>query len=491
MVADALGMIESQYIDPIDSRKLLTSALAGMTDSLDPYSEFVEVERYERLQTDMDQEFVGVGIIIEKPDEVSPVRVVTPIVGSPALRAGMRAGDEFMEIDGEPVAAEDVTQVSARLKGPIGSPVRVRIRRGDQSVDLSIVRGMIEVESVVGDYRGPDDQWVYRLKDDPSIAYARLTTFGAKTPEELRDVVGRLVEQASDGRPVAAFVLDLRSNGGGLLETAVSVSDLFLSGGEVVKTVIRGGVVEQRFLAGPKTLLPPTVPMAVLIDGNSASASEIVAAALQDRGRAIVVGERSFGKGTVQKVLPLETGRSALKLTVARYVRPSGANIHRIEDADETEVWGVSPSDGGEVGMSSDQWIRLVNHWRRQTLPASSRDSADAIAIVTVDPIDDTPEPTSEADRDPNSESKPPKNPKAFSKKSGDNAFKIVDPSSDVTETDSSEDDLSVDDLSDVDPTNGEPGGVLDPVLERAIELLRQTESNSGDGGATLRGTAA
>ena len=364
LVGDALQLIDNYYVDPVDEDQLLIAAMDGMTATLDEHSEYIPREDYESFQDSINQEFAGIGIFVEQPEPGKPVRVVTPLVGSPALAAGMLPGDRIVRVDGEDVSAMDLHDVSARLKGQAGTTVNLAIRRDGQQIKMSVRRGRIELESVIGDYRDAENRWVYRLLDDPSIAYVRLTSFGEKTVDELEQVL------ASLNNDFSALVLDLRGNGGGLLHAAVDVSNMFLNSGKIVSTRTRGGKIEDRFNAEPGTLVDTDQPLAILLDGNSASASEIVAACLQDNDRAVVVGTRSFGKGTVQNILPLQYGRSALRLTVARYYRPNGMNIHRAKDATEEDQWGVRPSDGMEVELDEASLEKLAKRWREASYPS-------------------------------------------------------------------------------------------------------------------------
>jgi carboxyl-terminal processing protease len=363
-VSDALSVINRTYVDAIDEAELLTAAMNGMTSKLDEHSEYIPPSRFETFQHNITQEFAGIGIFVELPDDGPPVRVVTPLVGSPALSAGMLPGDRIVRIDDEDVSAMDLAEVSGKLKGPIGTQVNVTVRRDQQDVVLRISRATIELESVIGDHRDPQNQWVFRLADDPSIAYVRLTSFGEKTVAELQAVLQSL-DNDFDG-----LILDLRANGGGLLETAIGVSDMFLEEGQIVSTRTRGGVLAESFAATPGTLVRTDKPIVVLIDGNSASASEIVAACLQDHGRASIVGERSYGKGTVQNVVPLQYGHSALRLTVARFYRPSGENLHRSKDATEDQPWGVRPDAGLAVSLDAESRLKLVQRWAAAAYPA-------------------------------------------------------------------------------------------------------------------------
>lgn len=368
VVGDALGLIDQFYVEPVDNRELLIAAMRGMTAALDRHSEFIPIDAYGSLQDSINQEFTGIGILIEQPESGQPVRIVTPLVASPARVAGLRPGDEIVEVDGRDVSDWDLVNVSKRLKGLVGSRVSLVVRRDGERVPVNVTRSRIEMESVVGETRDEEDAWAYRLREAPDIAYVRLTGFGEKTVSELESVL-KTLDNDFDG-----LVLDLRGNSGGLLYSAVGVSDMFLDGGRIVSTKTRGGVMEEEFVASTETLVDPDKPLAVLVDGDSASASEIVAAAIQDHGRGVVVGTRSYGKGTVQNILPLEYGRSALRLTVARYYRPNDKNIHRTDDATEEDDWGVRPDPGLKVELEPDAVAKLIERWRRSAYPMLAAD---------------------------------------------------------------------------------------------------------------------
>ena len=364
-VGDAIDMIDQYYVDPVDPRELLEAAMTGLTKPLDPHSQYIPPAAYDTFQDILHQEFAGIGILVDQPDADGPVRVITPLFGSPALEAGLLPGDRIIRVDGEDVASMPLGDVSQRLRGPIGTTVRLSVRRGEPqtTVTVQVPRRQIAIDSVVGDYRNDRNQWVYRLEDKPSVAYVRISSFGEKTVDELRQVLTDL------DNDFAALVLDLRGNAGGLLSAAVDTCDMLLDAGQIVSTRGRGGQQEMSWSAEAGTLVHLDKPLAVLIDGDSASASEIVAACLQDHQRAAIVGSRSYGKGTVQNVLLLEYGRSALKLTTARYYRPSGKDLHRNPEATEEDAWGVVPDPGLAVEVDAPTYGQIVSRWQRAAYP--------------------------------------------------------------------------------------------------------------------------
>lgn len=380
VIGEALSLIDNFYVEPVDDRELVLAALAGLTSRLDQHSEFIPPVAYEAFRDSIHQEFAGIGIYVDQPDPQGPVRVITPLVGSPALAAGVLPGDEIIKVDGKGVTTLDIREVSDKLRGPVGTQVMLTLRRGEQEIDAKIVRASIQMESVIGDHRDKDNAWEYRLEEQPRVAYVRLTSFGDRTAADLERVLKRLDNDFD------ALVLDLRGNGGGLLHSAVAVADMFLDAGKIVSTKTRGGVLEELDVATTGTLVNKDIPMAILIDHDSASASEIVAAALQDHGRAIVGGGRSFGKGTVQNILPLEYGRSALKLTVAKYFRPSDQNIHRGKDDGDDAVWGVTPDPGLAVEMEPVDLQRLMLLWQAASYPSLKGIERKNLIPVIADP---------------------------------------------------------------------------------------------------------
>jgi carboxyl-terminal processing protease len=379
--------------DPPD-RNLFDAAMEGMVAELrelgDEHSEYITVLDAAEFNAEISQEFGGIGVVIalrgkEPPREL--LIVSRPEPGRPAARYDIRARDRILAIDGVSVATMDTTDthdILRRMRGPVGKPVQLTILHPGEAepVDVQVVRERIEIDSIHGIRKKRDASWQFRLDDHPQIAYVRITTFGEKTPEELYNVLHGLVREG-----VRGVILDLRDNAGGELEGTIEICDLFLPDGKtIVQTRDRRGRIEEVFRATSKTPFGE-LPLAVLINRYSASASEIVAACMQDHGRAAVIGERSFGKGTVQRLInvgppkwqeQLEEYQSGmLKLTASSYWRPSGKNIHRMpEDTDQSE-WGVLPDAGMEVALDDHQRQALYIDLGRRELYDPDGDALD------------------------------------------------------------------------------------------------------------------
>lgn len=370
-IGSAMALVEQRALEPRERRELFYAAMDGMMQSLDEHSAFLDPERLPQLNEHLDQEFGGVGIVVERDPTTRELRVLTPLVGSPAQKAGVAAGDVILAIDDQSVDGMDVDATLKAIRGPRGSNVKLRLRDEVDAAEREVVlvRELIAVESALGDTRRDDGSWDFRLEEDRRIAYVRLTEFGEKTVAELDQVA------ASWKEPPSALILDLRDNTGGLLDAAVAVCDRFIDSGTIVTIKRRGGELDRPpYVATAGTVFPTTIPMAVLINGNTASAAEIVAACLQDHGRAVVVGERSFGKGTVQQIIRIDGGRSALKLTVSSYWRPSGLNIHRLRDGSSSE-WGVMPNDGYLVPLTDAERRVVLLARRKRDYPATRLDA--------------------------------------------------------------------------------------------------------------------
>ena len=321
LFGDVLGIVEQAYVVPVDDRKLIEAALQGMMGALDPHSNYLPPNGYDELQERTSGAYSGVGLTIQA--EGGLVKVISPMDGGPAARAGVNAGDVISSIEGQSAAGLTVSQVSEKLRGAVGTTVRVTfLRDGEDPREVTLTREVIRIDSVTG-----------RIEGD--FAYLRVSTFNENTGRELGETIARLkVENPA----IKGYVLDLRNNGGGLLDAAIAVSDAFLERGEIVSQRGRKAEQIQRYGARPGDLTGG-LPLVVLINYGSASASEIVAGALKDHQRATIVGLTSFGKGSVQTVIPLRGGQDgALSITTARYFTPSGASIQKIGIEPDLEV---------------------------------------------------------------------------------------------------------------------------------------------------------
>jgi carboxyl-terminal processing protease len=377
VLADTLDQVERNYVEDVDRRELFEAAIEGILEKLDPYSNYISPEELSRFKTSVEQEFGGIGIQVG-PDRDGGLRVTSPLYGTPAYRAGLMAGDRIVEVEGESTEGLSLDEAVRRMKGEAGTKVTLTVLHPDgKRATYTIEREVIHVQSVLGISRKDDDTWNYMLDQDKKIGYVRLTAFSRDTVKELRSAIKDLQDHGMKG-----LVLDLRFNPGGLLNAAIEVSDMFVSEGRIVST--RGKNTPERTWEAEKSGTFETFPMVVLVNHFSASASEIVAACLQDHSRAIVIGERTWGKGSVQNVVDLEEGKSALKLTTASYWRPSGKNIHRGPKSEESDEWGVKPNEGYEVKFSNDETFALMEHWReRDILRPKTPEAAPAAEAAT------------------------------------------------------------------------------------------------------------
>lgn len=311
LFANVFERVKQDYVEPVEDRELIEAAINGMLTSLDPHSGYLDLEHFRDMQVQTKGEFGGLGI--EVTMENGLVKVVSPIDDTPAARAGLQPGDFITHLDGEPVTGLTLSEAVDRMRGRVGTDILLTVLRqsAGEPFDVTITRAIITIRSVRHRLEGGD------------VGYVRVTSFTEQTENGIADAVEEL--QAESGDALKGFVLDLRNNPGGLLEQAVAVSDAFLNAGEIVSTRARDLDETQRFNAREGDLADG-LPMVVIINGGSASASEIVAGALQDHGRALVLGTKSFGKGSVQTIMPLP-GNGAMRLTTARYYTPSGRSI--------------------------------------------------------------------------------------------------------------------------------------------------------------------
>ncbi|REJ92387.1 MAG: S41 family peptidase [Planctomycetota bacterium] len=365
---DTFEQIDRNYVKDIDRRELVEAAVRGMLAKLDPYSDYISPDDLAEFKEVIDQEFGGVGIQVHWDAEHREIEVVTPLPGSPAYAAGIRAGDRIVEIEGEPVKGfpegRELQQAVEMLKGPPGEEVSVGVKHPDveEIETIKLTRDIIQLDTVLGDTRNADGTWNFMLDEERKIGYIRLTHFTRRSADEMREALRGLRD---DG--MQALILDLRFNPGGLLQAAIEISDMFIEEGVIVSTDGRNSRPRSWYAKRFGTY--SHFPMAVLVNRFSASASEILSACLQDHERAVVIGQRSWGKGSVQNVIELEGGDSALKLTTASYHRPSGKNIHRFPDASEEDEWGVSPNEGFEVAFSLEEVTRYQEYRRARDLP--------------------------------------------------------------------------------------------------------------------------
>jgi carboxyl-terminal processing protease len=319
LFGDVFERVRAEYVEEVGDEVLIDAAINGMLSSLDPHSSYLDVEKYRDMQVQTRGEFGGLGI--EVTMENGLVKVVSPIDDTPAFRAGIEAGDVITHIDQQAVLGMTLSEAVERMRGPVATKIELRVLRPgrDEAIDVTLERAIIKISPV-------------RAHAEGDIAYVRLTTFNEQTSSALREKV----EEMLKGGPMRGLVLDLRNNPGGLLDQAVAVADAFLDKGEIVSTRGRRPDSIQRFNARPGDL-SDGLPIVVLINGGSASASEIVAGALQDHRRAIVMGTQSFGKGSVQTIMPI-AGQGAIRLTTARYYTPAGTSIQAKGIAPDIEV---------------------------------------------------------------------------------------------------------------------------------------------------------
>jgi carboxyl-terminal processing protease len=367
---DAVEQVQANYVQPVDRKALLESALHGMLSDLDPYSNYMNDDDWRLFQKQIEGSFSGVGVQLDIDRKSGRPIVVAPLVGSPAYENGILAGDLIMEVDGKPTDDWTREKIIENLTGRPGTEVKLTVRHadGEKTETYTLKRQMIELDSVLGDHRKPDDTWDFMLDKERKIGYVRLSAFVEDTAADLDKALDEL-----EGERVAGLVLDLRDNPGGLLSSAVEISDVFLNDGTIVST--RGRATRERTYKAAKDnsrFASPDLPMVVLINGHSASASEIVSAALQDNKRATVVGQRSFGKGSVQNILPLDHGAEHLKLTVATYFRPSQKNIHRFKDAKPEDEWGVKPDEGMEVTVDDQAYVKWARERQRRDMQSKA-----------------------------------------------------------------------------------------------------------------------
>lgn len=334
LFGDVFDRVRSDYVESPDDAKLIDAAISGMLSSLDPHSSYLNAKSFRDMQVQTRGEFGGLGIEVTMENGV--IKVVTPIDDTPADRAGVQAGDLITHLDQEQIRGLTLSQAVEKMRGRVKTPLVLTIvRKGrDEPFDITVIRDIIRIKSV-------------RFREEKDIGYIRITTFNEQTQKGVENAIAMLKKNI--GPDIKGYVVDLRNNPGGLLDQAISVSDTFLDRGEIVSTRGRNADETQRYNARSGDMVGGK-PIVVLINGGSASASEIVAGALQDHKRAKIIGTRSFGKGSVQTIIPLGSN-GAIRLTTARYYTPSGQSI---------QAKGITPDIVVEQDVPEDQKARTT-----------------------------------------------------------------------------------------------------------------------------------
>ncbi len=370
LFGDVFEKIRNDYVEKPDEGKLIEAAINGMLSSLDPHTSYMDPDAYREMQRSTKGEFGGLGIEVTEEDGL--IKVVSPIDDTPASKAGIMSGDIIAAIDGVPTQGMTLDQAVDKMRGPISSAVTLKIARGAKKElkDYKITRAVIEVQSVRGQVQNGD------------IGYIRITQFTEKTATGLHTTMEKLKSEIPPDK-LKGYILDLRNNPGGLLDQSIEVVNAFVDKGEIVSTRGRNPDDAQRFSARAGDDLSDGKPLVVLINGGSASASEIVAGALQDHKRATLIGTRSFGKGSVQTIMPLGDNNGALRLTTARYYTPSGRSIQAKGISPDIQVLEDVPADlkGKDDNMGE---ASLKGH-----LKNGAEDNTGSQAYVPADPKED------------------------------------------------------------------------------------------------------
>jgi len=379
LFGDIFERIRTSYVEEVSEKELIESAINGMLQSLDPHSSYLPPDDFDDMQVQTKGEFGGLGI--EVTQEEGFVKVVTPMDDTPADRAGILPGDLITAVDGESVMGLNLNDAVDLMRGPVGSEITITIARPDtpEPFDVSLTRETITIAAVRS-----------RLED--AAVVLRVTTFNEQTFESLEAQLAEQVEAAGGMDKVSGFVLDLRNNPGGLLNQAISVSDAFLESGEIVSTRGRDPRDSERYNATAGDLAQGK-PLVVVINGGSASASEIVAGALKDHRRAIVVGEQSFGKGSVQTIMPVQ-GDGAMRLTTARYYTPSGRSIQALGVAPDIVVEQRAPEEVAAEQKEGEEGAAAI-----PTVAQSLRSEADLRGSLSNDSLTEDERKTLEEDR--------------------------------------------------------------------------------------------
>jgi carboxyl-terminal processing protease len=340
LFGEVLEKISKEYVDEVDQSKSMDSAINGLLQSLDPYSAYMTPESFEGMQTETSGEFGGLGI--EVGMEAGVVKVISPIDNTPASKAGLKAGDYIVKINNTQVQGKSLMEAVELMRGPVGSSIEITVRRRGvkKALIFNIMREVIQVQSVKSELI------------DNNIGYIRLTSFNENSSEQIKEKINKL----NKNKDLKGYILDLRNNPGGLLSQAIKISDFFLENGEIVSTRSRQASENRKWFA-KKGDLTNGKTLIILINYGSASASEIVAGALKDHKRAIILGENSYGKGSVQSIIPLKN-RGAIRLTIAKYYLPSGKSISEVGVTPDIEV--AEGSDDFKFNSETDNQLNFA-----------------------------------------------------------------------------------------------------------------------------------
>jgi len=340
LFGEVLEKISKEYVDEVDQSKSMDSAINGLLQSLDPYSAYMTPESFEGMQTETSGEFGGLGI--EVGMEAGVVKVISPIDNTPASKAGLKAGDYIVKINSTQVQGKSLMEAVELMRGPVGSSIEIMVRRRGvkKALIFNIMREVIQVQSVKSELI------------DNNIGYIRLTSFNENSSEQIKEKINKL----NKNKDLKGYILDLRNNPGGLLSQAIKISDFFLENGEIVSTRSRQASENRKWFA-KKGDLTNGKTLIILINYGSASASEIVAGALKDHKRAIILGENSYGKGSVQSIIPLKN-RGAIRLTIAKYYLPSGKSISEVGVTPDIEV--AEGSDDFKFNSETDNQLNFA-----------------------------------------------------------------------------------------------------------------------------------
>ena len=340
LFGEVLEKINKEYVDEVDQSKSMDAAINGLLQSLDPYSAYMTPESFEGMQTETSGEFGGLGI--EVGMEAGVVKVISPIDNTPASKAGLKAGDYIVKINNTQVQGKSLMEAVELMRGLVGSSIEITVRRRGvkKALIFNITREVIEVQSVKSELI------------DNNIGYIRLTSFNENSSEQIKEKINKL----NKNKDLKGYILDLRNNPGGLLSQAIKISDFFLENGEIVSTKSRQASENRKWFA-KKGDLTNGKTLIILINYGSASASEIVAGALKDHKRAIILGENSYGKGSVQSIIPLKN-RGAIRLTIAKYYLPSGKSISEVGVTPDIEV--AEGSDDFKFNSETDNQLNFA-----------------------------------------------------------------------------------------------------------------------------------